>query len=220
MIVQPDGFLREVRRLADEFETLLICDEVATGFGRTGRMFAVEHEGVRPDLMTVAKGISGGYLPLAATLATQQIFDAFLGRPEEGKTFFHGHTYTGNPLACAAAIANLELMERRDTVGNVARNAPKLAEMLAPLKELPHVGDIRQKGYMVGIDLVADKATKQAFDPATRVGHAVCQRIRGRGVILRPLGDVIVLMPAPAMGVENLRTIVEAVRAEVAALRV
>jgi adenosylmethionine-8-amino-7-oxononanoate aminotransferase len=220
MIVQPEGFLREVRRLADEFETLLICDEVATGFGRTGKMFAVEHEGVRPDLMTVAKGISGGYLPLAATLATQKIFDAFLGPPEEGKTFFHGHTYTGNPLACAAAIANLDLMEKRDTVGNVARNAPRLAEMLAPLRELPHVGDVRQKGYMVGIELVKDKATRQPFDPGRREGHAVCQRIRSRGVILRPLGDVIVLMPAPAMGVEDLRTIVEAVRAEVAALHV
>jgi adenosylmethionine-8-amino-7-oxononanoate aminotransferase len=168
----------------------------------------------------VAKGLSGGYLPLAATLATQRIFDAFLGRPEEGKTFFHGHTYTGNPLACAAAVANLELMETRDTVGNVARNAPKLAEMLAPLRVLPHVGDVRQKGYMVGVELVKDKGTKECFDPALRVGHGVCERVRRRGVILRPLADVIVLMPAPGIGVEDLRTIVEAVRAEVAELRV
>jgi adenosylmethionine-8-amino-7-oxononanoate aminotransferase len=216
MIVQPAGFLAEVRRLADRYDTLLICDEVATGFARTGRMFAVEHEGVQPDLMTVAKGITGGYLPLAATFATRRIFDAFLGHPSEGRTFYHGHTYTGNPLASAAAIANLDLMEKNDTIGNVARNAPKLAAMLEPLKTLPHVGDIRQKGYMVGIELVKDKRTREAFDPALRLGHAVCKRIRSRGVILRPLGDTIVLMPPPAMGLEDLRTIVEAVKAEVA----
>jgi adenosylmethionine-8-amino-7-oxononanoate aminotransferase len=218
MIVQPAGFLRDVRRLADEYETLLICDEVATGFGRTGKMFAVEHEGVEPDLMTVAKGLSGGYLPLAATFATQRIFDAFLGQPSEGKTFYHGHTYTGNPLGCAAAIANLDLMARNDTVGNVARHAPELAAMLEPINELPHVGDVRQKGYMVGVELVKDKRTKERFDPAMRVAHGVCQRIRSRGVILRPLGDVIVLMPPPAMGVDDLERIVSAVRAEVAAL--
>jgi adenosylmethionine-8-amino-7-oxononanoate aminotransferase len=219
MIVQPAGFLAEVRRLADRYDTLLICDEVATGFARTGRMFAVEHEGVQPDLMTVAKGITGGYLPLAATLATQRIFDAFLGHPSEGRTFYHGHTYTGNPLACAAALANLDLMERNQTVRNVTENAVELARMLAPLRELPHVGDIRQKGYMVGIELVKDKATREPFDPALRLGHAVCRRVRGRGVILRPLGDTIVLMPPPAMGVEDLRTIVEAVKAEVARVK-
>ncbi|HSI35190.1 MAG: adenosylmethionine--8-amino-7-oxononanoate transaminase [Phycisphaerae bacterium] len=219
MIVQPPAFLAGVRALATEYDTLLICDEVATGFARTGKMFAVEHEGVSPDLMTIAKGLTGGYLPLAATLATQRIFDAFLGHPSEGRTFFHGHTYTGNPLACAAALANLRLIHDRDTVGHVARTAPLLAEMLAPLKALPHVGDIRQKGFMVGVELVQDKSTRQPFDPALRIGHAVCNRLRSRGVILRPLGDVIVLMPPPAMGVEDLRTIVDAVRAEIAALR-
>ncbi|HEY7118742.1 MAG TPA: adenosylmethionine--8-amino-7-oxononanoate transaminase [Tepidisphaeraceae bacterium] len=220
MIVHPPGFLAGVRRLASQYNVLLMCDEVATGFARTGRMFAVEHEDVRPDLMTLAKGITGGYLPLAATLATPKIFDAFLGDPGEGKTFFHGHTYTGNPLACAAAIANLELMEKRDTVGNVAANAPRLAAMLVALKDLPHVGDIRQKGYMVGIELVKDRQTRESFDPALRLGHAVCRRIRGRGVILRPLGDTIVLMPPPAMGVGDLETIVTAVRDELKELRV
>jgi adenosylmethionine-8-amino-7-oxononanoate aminotransferase len=211
MIVQPPGFLTEVRRLATEYDTLLICDEVATGFARTGRMFAVEHEGVQPDLMTVAKGLSGGYLPLAATFATQSIFDAFLGHPSEGKTFFHGHTYTGNPLACAAAIANLQLMETHATVQNVATNAPLLAELLDPLSELPHVGEIRQKGYMVGIEFVLDKASRARFDPNLRVGHAFCQAMRGRGVIVRPIGDTIILMPAPAMPLEHLRTLVQAV---------
>lgn len=219
MIVQPAGFLAQVRRLADQFDTLLICDEVATGFGRTGKMFAVEHEGVRPDLMTVAKGITGGYLPLAATFATQRIFDAFLGHPSEGRTFFHGHTYTGNPLACAAALANLDLMKRNDTVGNVARNAPELARLLEPLRELPHVGDIRQKGYMVGVELVRDKATREAFDPALRIGHAVCRRMRSGGVMLRPLGDVVVLMPPPAMGMEDLQRIVGALAGELRTLQ-
>jgi adenosylmethionine-8-amino-7-oxononanoate aminotransferase len=218
MIVQPPGFVREVRRLASEYETLLILDEVAVGFGRTGRMFACEHESVEPDLMCVAKGISGGYLPLAATFATQRIFDAFLGEPWEGRTFFHGHTYTGNPLACAAALASLDLFDEHDLVNAVARKSIELCRMLDDLRPLPHVGDIRHKGFMVGIELVADKATRRPFDPRRRVGAEVCAKVRKRGVIIRPLGDVIVLMPPLAMEIDDLQTIVEAVSAEVAIL--
>jgi adenosylmethionine-8-amino-7-oxononanoate aminotransferase len=219
MIVQPPGFLAEVARLAKAHDVLLIADEVAVGFGRTGRMFACEHENVRPDLMCVAKGITGGYLPLAATLATQAIFDAFLGDPWEGRTFYHGHTYTGNPLACAAALASLDLFERNRVVEHVAATAAgPLARMLDELRELPHVGDVRQLGYMVGIELVADKATKEPFDPRRRVGAEVCLNCRKHGVIIRPLGDVVVLMPPPAMGVDDLRTIVDAVKEEVATL--
>jgi adenosylmethionine-8-amino-7-oxononanoate transaminase len=214
MIIQPDGFLAEVRKLATEYNTLLICDEVATGFARTGKMFAVEHENVQPDLMCVAKGLTGGYLPLAATFATQKIFDAFLGQPSEGKTFFHGHTYTGNPLACAAAIANLDLMQQNQTVANVANNAPKLAALLEPLKHHPHVGEIRQKGHMVGIELVKDKPTKTRFNPAHRTAHTICHNLRNRGVILRPIGDTLILMPAPAMAFEHLKTIVNALHSE------
>ena len=215
MIVHPDGFLRGVRALCDRHDVLLIADEVAVGFGRTGRMFACEHEAVSPDLMCVAKGLTGGYLPLAATFATQRIFDAFLGDPWEGRTFFHGHTYTGNPLACAAALASLELFEKHDLLANVRRKATVLAELLEPLKALPHVGDVRQKGLMVGIELVADKATRTRFDPRQRVGAAVCQRLRRHDVILRPLGDVVVLMPPLTMPADHLVDIVEAVRAEV-----
>ena len=174
MIVQPEGFLRGVRELCTKYDVLLIADEVAVGFGRTGRMFACEHEGVSPDLMCVAKGITGGYLPLAATFATQRIFDAFLGEPWEGRTFFHGHTYTGNPLACAAALASLDLFEKNDLSRTCGAKSEALAAMLAPLRDLPHVGDVRQKGFMVGIELVADKATKQPFDPKRRVGADVC----------------------------------------------
>jgi adenosylmethionine-8-amino-7-oxononanoate aminotransferase len=214
MIVHPEGFLRGMRELCTRYDVLMIADEVAVGFGRTGRMFACEHEGVEPDLMCVAKGISGGYLPLAATFATQRIFDAFLGEPWEGRTFFHGHTYTGNPLACAAALASLDLFERNDLVRDVGRKSELLGDMLAPLRDHPHVGDVRQKGLMVGIELVADKATRQPFDPKRRVGADVCTRVRKHGVIVRPLGDVVVLMPPLAMGVDDLQRLVDAVRAE------
>lgn len=219
MIVQPEGFLRAVRNMTRENDVLLIADEVAVGFGRTGRMFACEHEGVEPDLLCTAKGITGGYLPLAATFATQQIFDAFLGDPSEGKTFYHGHTYTGNALACAAAIASLDLFEKRDLLTKVRQNSVALAHMLDRLKELPHVGDIRQKGFMVGIELVQDKATRQPFDPRLRIGAKVCQAIRKHGVIIRPLGDVVVLMPPLAMEMDDLEKIVDAVSHEVAALK-
>jgi adenosylmethionine-8-amino-7-oxononanoate aminotransferase len=213
IIVHPEGFLREVRRITAEHDVLLIADEVATGFGRTGRMFACEHEGVEPDLLAAAKGISGGYLPLAATFATQQIFDAFLGEPWEGRTFFHGHTYTGNPLACAAALASLDLFERNQLVARVAGS--RLSEMLKPLHDLPHVGEVRQKGFMVGIELVADRPSRRPFDAKLRTGAAVCSRIRRHGVIVRPLGDVIVLMPPLAMTEEQLGEVVDAVHTEV-----
>lgn len=218
MIVQPPGYLSEVARLARQYNVLLIADEVAVGFGRTGKMFACEQEQVRPDLMCVAKGLTGGYLPLAATFASQQIFDAFLGDPWEGRTFYHGHTYTGNPLASAAALASLELFEKNKLVSQVSTNAGSLWHMLQELKDLPHVGDIRQLGFMVGIELVADRATKRPFDSKRRVGAEVCFNCRKHGVIIRPLGDVIVLMPPLAMGLDDLRTIVDAVKTEVARL--
>jgi adenosylmethionine-8-amino-7-oxononanoate aminotransferase len=218
MIIQPPGFLTGVAALAKKYDVLLIADEVAVGFGRTGRMFACEHEGVEPDLMCAAKGITGGYLPLAATFASQRIFDAFLGEPWEGRTFFHGHTYTGNPLACAAALASLDLFERNDLLNHVRTTATKLATMLDTLRDLPHVGDIRQLGFMVGIELIADKQSKRPFDSRRRVGAEVCTAVRKHGVIIRPLGDVIVLMPPPAMQEEDLRWIVEAVKIEVSRL--
>lgn len=218
MIVQPAGFLAGVQRLAREFGVLLIADEVATGFGRTGRLFACEHEDVRPDIMCLGKGITGGYLPLAATLVTQRVFEAFLGEPWESRTFYHGHTYTGNPLACAAAIASLDLIMRNDLPAQVARKGLRLGEMLAGLRDMPYVGDVRHKGFMAGIELVADKASRRPFDYRQRVGARVCMNVRRHGVILRPLGDVIVIMPPLAMDEADLARIVDAVKAEVAAL--
>jgi adenosylmethionine-8-amino-7-oxononanoate aminotransferase len=208
MLIQSPGFLSEVRDLADRHDVLLVADEVATGFGRTGKMFACEHENVSPDLMCLAKGITGGYLPLAATLATQKIFDAFLGQPHEGKTFFHGHTYTGNPLAAAAALASLNLFDKHDVVRAVQHKSIELSKMLEPLRQFKHVADIRQKGFMIGIEL-------EGFDPNRRIGAEICQKIRRRGIILRPLGDVIILMPPLAMGLDDLAKIVDAVASEI-----
>jgi adenosylmethionine-8-amino-7-oxononanoate aminotransferase len=199
ILVHPPGYLRLVRELTARHGILLIADEVAVGFGRTGTLFACEQEQVVPDLMCLAKGITGGYLPLAATLATDEIFNAFLAEPAAGKTFYHGHTYTGNPLGCAAALASLRLFESRNVLENVNRNAALLRDRLAEWADWPHVGEIRQKGIMVGIELVRDRDTQEPFSRSDRVGHRITLAARRRGVIIRPLGDVVVLMPAPAM---------------------
>lgn len=209
MIVSPPGYLKRVEELCRQYGVLLICDEVATGFGRTGKMFACEHEGVRPDIMTVAKGITGGYLPLAATLATEEIFQAFLGGRE--KTLYHGHTYTGNPLACAAALASLELFTREKTLERLAPKIEYLARLLAPLNDLPHVGQIRQKGFMVGIELVADRSTRLPYPPEAKMGHRVAMHARNKGIIVRPLGDVVVLMPPLVMEEAELVALVSGV---------
>jgi adenosylmethionine-8-amino-7-oxononanoate aminotransferase len=204
MLMQPDGFLRGVRQLCSDYGVFMIADEVAVGFGRTGRMFACEHEGVTPDILCLAKGISGGYLPLAATVTTDEIFEGFLGEIVESKTFFHGHTYTGNPLACAVAIANLELFAKERIIENLQGKIVFLKEKLEAFKVLTHVGDIRQRGMMVGIELVADRETKAVFPVADRIGHQVILEARKRGVIVRPLGDIIVLMPPLSMKIEEL----------------
>jgi adenosylmethionine---8-amino-7-oxononanoate aminotransferase len=199
ILIHPAGYLKRVRELTRNNGMLLIADEVAVGFGRTGTLFACEQESVQPDLMCVAKGLTGGYLPLAATLATDEIYAAFLAEPSAGKTFFHGHTYTGNPLGCAAALASLQLFDERHVLENVRTNARRMESRLAPLRESPFVGDVRQKGIMVGLELVQDRDTATPFPEQYRMGHQVALAARKRGVILRPLGDVVVLMPAPGM---------------------
>jgi len=211
ILVHPPGYLRRVRELTARHGILLVADEVAVGFGRTGRFFACEEEEVRPDLLCLAKGISGGYLPLAATLATDEIFDAFLGEPSQGRTFFHGHTYTGNPLACAAALASLDLFDRNRVLDNVRANAALLSRRLAVLHDHPHVGEVRQKGMMVGIELVRERNDNSPYPAANRMGHQVTLAARRRGVIIRPLGDVVVLMPAPAMPAELVETLCDVV---------
>jgi adenosylmethionine-8-amino-7-oxononanoate aminotransferase len=200
MITQPPGYLRRMREICDRHGALLVCDEVATGFGRTGTMFAVEQEGVRPDILTVAKGITGGYLPLAATLTTEEIFQSFLGPFESKRTFFHGHTYAGNPLACAAATASMKLFRDRRIVEGLPAKGELLGKGLSPLLAHPHVGEIRRRGLMVGIELVRDRATKEEYAYELRAGHRVALEARKRGAILRPLGNVVVLMPPLSLG--------------------
>jgi adenosylmethionine-8-amino-7-oxononanoate aminotransferase len=195
MVTAPPGYLARIRRLCTRYRVLLIADEVATGFGRTGRMFACEHEGVTPDLMAVSKGLTGGYLPLGATLATDKIYDAFLGDYAEWKTFFHGHSYTGNPLGCAVALANLSVFRKERTLVRMSRGIAALRRLLRPLSRLSHVGDVRQRGYMVGIELVKDRASKAPYRLTDRIGHRVTMEARRRGLIIRPLGNVLVLMP-------------------------
>lgn len=262
MLTQPPGFLARLRELTRRHDTLLIADEVATGFCRTGKLFACEHENVQPDLLCLGKGLTGGYLPVAATLATQDIFDSFNERdagilsahPEEqqqrknsedtgetpvelmgkmpmpraGKmpvshadgtsasrstTFYHGHTFAGNALGCAAAMASLELIYSSKLLGALPAKVELIRRKLAPLAEHPNVGDIRQCGMMVGIDLVARRPTatqpRDHFDPARRVGAAVCRQAREHGIIIRPLEDVVVLMPAPAIDMATLERLLD-----------
>ena len=209
MWAQPLGYLPALRDLARRHGTLLICDEVATGFGRTGRLFAVEHEGIAPDLLCLGKGITGGYLPLAATLASESVFEAFLAPYERFAAFFHGHTYTGNPLACAVAIANLDVFAAERVVDHVTERASQLADLLAAATgQLTCVGDVRQWGLMVGIELVRDPETRAPFDPSLRIGHRVIQAARLRGVMLRPLGNVLILMPPLSITAAELETLV------------
>jgi adenosylmethionine---8-amino-7-oxononanoate aminotransferase len=204
MIVAPPGYLRGVRTLCDKYDVLLIADEVATGFGRTGRMFACEHEDVLPDIICLSKGITGGYLPLAATISNEKIYNAFLGEFREIKTFFHGHSYTGNPLACAAALACLGIFEREDTVKALIPKISMLEAWLAEISSLPHVGDVRNKGLMAGVELVSDKQTKAPFAWEDKMGWKIAYAARDRGVVIRPLGNVIVIMPPLAISTGNL----------------
>jgi adenosylmethionine---8-amino-7-oxononanoate aminotransferase len=202
ILVHPPGYLRAVRQLCDHHGVLLICDEVATGFGRTGTMFACEQERVSPDLMCLAKGLTGGYLPLAATLATEEIYEGFLGAPEEQRTFFHGHTYTGNPLACAAALANLDVFETERTILRLQPKIRLAQESLAEIAEMPEVAEVRGRGFMIGIDL-------GEHDPALRMGHRVTLEARKRGAIVRPLGDTVVLVPPLSISKGDLRRLLE-----------
>lgn len=202
MLTHDVSFVRGVRALCDEFGAFMVVDEVATGIGRTGRMWAVEHAGVVPDLMTCGKGLTGGYLPLSAVLAREHVYDAFLGAPAQARTFFHGHSYTANPLCCAAAIANLRLMADRDTVAHAARVGERIGELTKGLGGYDGVREVRRVGTMTGIEVAS---------VGERTGFAVCQAARGRGVWVRPLGDVVVLMPPLAIGDDDLELLCSAV---------
>ncbi|QGQ45888.1 adenosylmethionine--8-amino-7-oxononanoate transaminase [Metabacillus sediminilitoris] len=208
MIVMPEGFLSGVRALCTKYDVLMIVDEVATGFGRTGKMFACEHEDVQPDLMAVGKGITGGYLPIAATLTTEAIYTAFYDDYQKRKTLFHGHSYTGNQLGCAVALENLRLFEAENIVEEVAKKSEYLQLLLGELQSLPAVGDIRQIGFMCGVELVSSKETKEPYPAEKRIGYHVTLKMRDLGMLTRPLGDVIVFMPPHASTMEELYAMV------------
>ncbi len=210
MLTHPQGYLRAVRELCDRHGVLLICDEVAVGFGRTGTMFACEREDVAPDFLCLAKGITGGYLPLAATLATERIYEGFLGRHEDLRTFFHGHTYTGNPLACAAALACLEVFEEERMLERLGPKIGLLSRLLESVADLPAVREVRQVGLMVGIEI-------EGYELSDRIGHQVTLEARRRGAIVRPLGDVVILMPPLSMSEQDLRRLVAVTAESIAA---
>jgi len=209
MIMQPPGYLAGVRQLTQKHDVLLIADEVAVGFGRTGAMFACNHEDIQPDLMCLAKGLTGGYITMAATLATTEIWKAFLG--DSSRTFYHGHTYSGNPLAAAAALANLDIFETEQTMVNVRERTKQLADLLKPLTDHHHVGDVRQRGLIVAIELVADKDNKTSFENIGASGSAVCKAALEQGVWLRPLRDTIVIMPPLSISESEITKIVTVV---------
>ena len=217
MITAPPGYLRRIRELCTKYDVLLIADEVATGFGRTGKMFACQHEGVTPDLMAISKGLTGGYMPLAATLTTEEIYEGFLGTYEDFKTFFHGHSYTGNPLGCSVALANLEIFKKEKTLAKLQPKIKTMARLLQPMRQLPHVGDIRQRGFMAAIELVDDKKSKTPYPFEARIGHRITAEARRQGLLLRPLGHIMVLMPPLSIDVSTLRRMIAILHQSIAA---
>ncbi len=204
MILHPKGYLARAAELCRKYDVLLIVDEVATGFGRTGKMFACEHEDVSPDILCLGKGLTGGYLPVAATLATDSIYEAFLGEFQERKTFYHGHTFTGNPIGCAAAIASLDLLVKNDIVGSLQPRIRHIETRLGEIADHPHVGDIRHLGFIVAIELVANRESRRPFDWKDRIGVQVCDRAMENGVLIRPLADTIVLMPPLTLSTDEI----------------
>jgi len=195
MLMQPKGYIKGVRELTKKYDVLLIVDEVATGFGRTGKMWACDNEGVCPDLMTLSKGITGGYLALGATMVTDEIYNAFLGEPTDYKTFYHGHSYTGNNLACAAGLASLEIFQKDSVIEKLPPKMEVIARYMEKFNRMQHVGDARQCGMLAGIELMQDKEGKVPFDPALQMAGGVCQAARGYGLIVRNIGDVVIFMP-------------------------
>lgn len=209
MLMAPAGYLKRVRQLTKQYNVLLIADEVATGFGRTGRMFACDNECVSPDLMCISKGITGGYMPLAATLTTDEIYDTFLGDMEEKKTFYHGHSYTANQLACAAGIANLKIFKDEHVIEGLQEKIQVIAEKLERIAKLTHVGEARQRGLIVGIELMQDKEQYIPYAWDKSMGAVVCMKAREHGLFIRPVGDVMVFMPPLCSTVEEITAMLD-----------
>ncbi len=218
MITQPEGYLAGLRELTRKHNTLLIADEVAVGFGRTGTMFACETAGVAPDFLCLGKGLTGGYMPLAATMTTETVAAAFRGDSANPKTFFHGHTFAGNPLGTAVALANLAVFDEEATLAELQPKIAHLAGRLAEIAAHPHVGNVRQQGLLAGIELVSDRPSKTPFPFDQGVGVAICRHARSLGVLIRPLGDVIVVMPPLVISIAELDMLLDAIVASIAAV--
>jgi len=218
MVVHPEGYLKGLRELTRKHGTFLIADEVAVGFGRTGSLFACDLEGVSPDFLCLAKGLTGGYLPLSATLTTEEIYSVFHGTAAEEKTFYHGHTFAGNPLGSAVALASLDVFEEEQTLANLVPKIARLGDRLARLRSWHHVGDVRQKGLIGAIEIVEDRPSKTPFDWDRQVGARICREARSRGLLIRPLGDVIVIMPPLSITLDQLDTMMDAIEASIEAI--
>jgi adenosylmethionine-8-amino-7-oxononanoate aminotransferase len=218
MITSPQGFLKGVRELCTKYDIIMIADEVATGFGRTGRMFACEYESVVPDIICLSKGITGGYMPLAATIASEEIYSAFLGEFKDLKTFFHGHSYTGNPLACAAALAALDVFEKENILKNLQTKIKLLNQRLKDLLNLQHVGDVRNVGLMAGVELVRNKKSKEPYDWEEKIGWRVAYHARENGVFIRPLGNVVVIMPPLSISEQKLSQLLNVIKNSIIAV--
>ncbi|MEM1348064.1 MAG: adenosylmethionine--8-amino-7-oxononanoate transaminase [Myxococcota bacterium] len=210
IITYPEGFLRRVREVTAKHDVFLILDEVAVGMGRSGKMFACEHEGVTPDFLCTAKMLTNGYMPLAATLTTDRVYAGFVAPPEQGKTFYHGHTFTGNALGAAAALATLQVYEDEQILEQLPEKIEHLHAQVQRLSEHPHIGSIRTFGLCAGLELVADRETKEPFDAALRHSYKICRYARDCGVFLRPLGDVLVLMPPLSVTRDEITLLVDA----------
>jgi len=210
MTMHPQGYLKEAAAICLERGVWLVLDEVMTGFGRTGAMFASQKETVVPDVVALAKGLSGGYLPVSATLASGEIFDAFLGEYSDLKTFFHGHSYTGNALGCAAARANLNIFKTENTLQKNEARQETLAQYAAKFWDHPHVGDVRQEGLICAIEIVRDFKTRESFPFAKRIGHRICEAAQKHGLLTRPVGDVLILMPPYCTTENQIAQMVEA----------
>lgn len=208
----PPGLLRALRDWSQRHEVFLILDEVMTGFGRTGKMFACQHEDVVPDFLALAKGLTGGTMPLAATLTTEKVFSAFLGKYAEMKTLFYGHSYCGNPLGCSAALASLDIFEEEKTLAILQPKIAFLSELLKDLATSPHIGDVRQCGFIAGIDIVANKARHRPYPWQEQMGARVCIAARQYGLLTRPVGDTLVLMPPLCFTTDELTQAIHALR--------
>lgn len=217
MITMPDGFLSEARELCRKYNVLTIFDEVATGFGKTGKMFAMENENTVPDIMTSGKGLTGGYLPIAITMTSEKIYQAFYDDYAKKKTFFHGHSYTGNQLGCAVALENLKLFKKDSIVERVAKKSEYIAELMESIKDMDIVGEVRQRGFMLGIEIVQDKNTRKLFPAEQRAGYAITLEMRRRGMLTRPMGDVLVFMPPLAATKKELKAMVGIMKDSIAA---